>query len=563
MKSLVTILCCIFLVSSSKAQTPVFQPVTAREILPSIQNTVLTDFAADAHLTAAMFVGISYQGVSMQMDLQNGKATGWVYRWYSPQRDTSVYYFGFKLPIIGVQSMKFSVDTLSQSLPIGVLVNPVVEPWTDSPQALDGSKNGGASDFFQKNPNANVLLAAVFNNPAPAGLIPQGTYWLFRYGGTSDTLTCVVDAGSALPVTCLSNHAPKITSAPRTTAFVNDQYSYTVTATGIPEPTYSFTTKPDGMSIDATSGTITWTPAASQTGDHSVVVVATNEHGTDSQSFVITVQPPAIAPRITSKPPTEAVAKSTFTYQLSATGTPTPRFRLNSSPTGMVLDEGRGKLTWVPTAAQAGPNEISVSAINIGGEDTQVFQLMVYNPPKFKPFPPLFIIHTDSLFTYTLEAEGLPAPSIILVSGPQGLTIDSLTGMISWTPTRQQVGQFTVSIDARNRAGSQTLTFDVRVELTTGIPRPEEGNLLSVGSVYPNPISGSILSLPITISSTTSVSIELWDLLGRRVTPPLVLQLLEGRHIVPLVLAGALPGRYIVALRSNGRLVTQPLLIMP
>jgi len=83
--------------------------------------------------------------------------------------------------------------------------------------------------------------------------------------------------------------APEITSTAVTTAAVGEEYTYDVTATGYPGPiTYSLDTSPTGMTIDDTSGLITWTPGAS--GAHNVGVRASNGTDPDAvQEFTVTV----------------------------------------------------------------------------------------------------------------------------------------------------------------------------------------------------------------------------------------------------------------------------------
>ena len=66
-------------------------------------------------------------------------------------------------------------------------------------------------------------------------------------------------------------------------------FSYTVTAYGNPAPTFSLTTSPAGMTINATTGVISWTPAGGQAGANDVTVRAANSAGADTESFVINV----------------------------------------------------------------------------------------------------------------------------------------------------------------------------------------------------------------------------------------------------------------------------------
>ena len=89
------------------------------------------------------------------------------------------------------------------------------------------------------------------------------------------------------PIT--TNHTPTITSTPDTTATINQTYAYNVDAT---DPdwdtlTYSLITSPAGMTINSTTGLISWTPFAA--GDKDVTVQVSDGDLNDSQSFFITV----------------------------------------------------------------------------------------------------------------------------------------------------------------------------------------------------------------------------------------------------------------------------------
>ena len=82
--------------------------------------------------------------------------------------------------------------------------------------------------------------------------------------------------------------APRITSSPVTTTPVGQPYTYDVNATGSPAPTYSLSTGPAGMTLDSTTGVVSWTPLAA--GSYSVTVVASNGTAPDStQSYSISV----------------------------------------------------------------------------------------------------------------------------------------------------------------------------------------------------------------------------------------------------------------------------------
>ena len=88
---------------------------------------------------------------------------------------------------------------------------------------------------------------------------------------------------------CNAQQPPIIISTPVITATVGQAYSYDVNASGSPTPTYALTTAPTGMTIDETTGLISWTPLA--IGNFNVEVQASNSEGNDTQPFIVTVGP--------------------------------------------------------------------------------------------------------------------------------------------------------------------------------------------------------------------------------------------------------------------------------
>ena len=99
-------------------------------------------------------------------------------------------------------------------------------------------------------------------------------------------LTSVICTG------CLSSEPtndPTIISTPITTASVGITYTYNVDATDTDGDilTYTLTNPPTGMTINSSTGLISWTPT--EEGDYSVTVKVSDGKSTDTQSFTITV----------------------------------------------------------------------------------------------------------------------------------------------------------------------------------------------------------------------------------------------------------------------------------
>jgi hypothetical protein len=89
----------------------------------------------------------------------------------------------------------------------------------------------------------------------------------------------------------LFNSSPVIESDPVTTAKEGAVYTYDVEATDPNEDTltYSLTISPTGMTINSTTGVITWTPTEGQVGENGVVVEVSDGSKSATQSFTITV----------------------------------------------------------------------------------------------------------------------------------------------------------------------------------------------------------------------------------------------------------------------------------
>ncbi|HYG73816.1 MAG TPA: putative Ig domain-containing protein [Planctomycetota bacterium] len=112
--------------------------------------------------------------------------------------------------------------------------------------------------------------------------------------GTSSFQIRLVDAANSSSARQLSisvaqgDSAPQIVSSPVTSANIGTPYTYAVTVSGYPESTFSLSSAPAGMTINAGTGVISWTPAAK--GTFAVTVNASNGVSPSaSQNYSVTV----------------------------------------------------------------------------------------------------------------------------------------------------------------------------------------------------------------------------------------------------------------------------------
>ncbi|SEB07089.1 ice-binding family protein [Leifsonia sp. 21MFCrub1.1] len=113
---------------------------------------------------------------------------------------------------------------------------------------------------------------------------------------TLDTSTVTVPTGCPPPGTPVTTSSPAITSGTPTGAVVGTPYSFTVTASGTPAPTYAVTagTLPVGLTLNPTTGVISGTPTTP--GSSTVTITASNGQSPDASAVYTFATAPAAVP---------------------------------------------------------------------------------------------------------------------------------------------------------------------------------------------------------------------------------------------------------------------------
>ena len=277
-----------------------------------------------------------------------------------------------------------------------------------------------------------------------------------------------------------SNEIPVVNSTPNTTALEDQAYSYAIQATDANGDTlsYSLDSGPSGLSVNAATGLVAWTPTQGQIGSDSVAVrISDGKGGLNIHRYVLTVLNTNDPPTISSTPDTTATEDSPFSYALVASD-PDPAdtlaYSLGTGPAGASLDS-TGAFTWTPTQDQIGSQQISLVVTDKnGGSTTQSFAVAV---AAFDDLPviggtPDTTALEDQAYTFLLNAsdEEGGALSYALTDAPAAMILDS-TGTLSWTPGQADIGSHAVSVQVADPAGQlATLSYQLAVQAVNDPP---------------------------------------------------------------------------------------------
>ena len=247
---------------------------------------------------------------------------------------------------------------------------------------------------------------------------------------------------------------------------------------------------PEGLTVDSTSGQLTWTPTEAQgPGTYTAVVrgtAANNPTATDTQTLTLTATEVNRAPEFASANVQTTTERLAWAYTAAATDPDLPAnkltYRLVSGPTGTTVAADSGLLKWTPGEAEGGNSyDFVVEATDNGTPALSAQTTVRLDVQKINHPPTLASLSNRTIpenQPWTAQAVGqdldLPAQSVTysVQSGPSGLAVDSSTGVIQWTPSEAQgPGQYPVTVRVQDPEGlSAEQTFELSVTEVNAAP---------------------------------------------------------------------------------------------
>jgi hypothetical protein len=324
----------------------------------------------------------------------------------------------------------------------------------------------------------NSSTGLVTGTPATVGTSTLYVWAANSAGTTTLPITFIVSAvGSGVPV---------ITSATTFSATVGQPYSYQITATNNPT-SYGGWGGPNGGMTNSSTGLVTGTPAAA--GTSTLYVWAANSFGTATIPVTFTASPatggPAGPPSITSALTASGTMGSSFSYQITATNSPTSYGAL-VLPVGLSFNTVTGLISGTPTVS--GATTVSLSATNSAGTGTAGLALTIGAVAPSITSATSATQPVSSSFSYQITATNSPT-SYGATGLPGGVTLNTSSGLIFGTPSSS--GTYVVGLTATNSAGtaSSTLTLTI-THIVTLNWSPSSSQNIAGYNVYRGTTSG-------------------------------------------------------------------------
>jgi bacillopeptidase F len=252
---------------------------------------------------------------------------------------------------------------------------------------------------------------------------------------------------------------PTITSTPVTAATQGVAYTYTVTATDAGGATlvYSLDTAPSGMTIDAASGAIAWTPTNAQVGANAVTVRATNPGGQRAtQSFSIAVAnvndaPVAANDAYTVKQgATLTVAASGVLANDSDPDRDALTARIVSGPShGTLALAANGSFTYTPAVDYSGSDTFTYQAADVA-LSSNVATVTITITPNRAPVAGnnAYSVAQDTTLTVAApgvlandsDADGTPITAVLATGPTRGTLTLNANGSFTYRPNAGVTG---------------------------------------------------------------------------------------------------------------------------
>ena len=245
-----------------------------------------------------------------------------------------------------------------------------------------------------------------------------------------------------------------ISTTPDTTATEAHLYSYSPAIADGTLSSWDLRGAPTGMTFDSSTGVIHWTPSYDKTssGDLRLYAFSTADE-TATQDWTVAVH--FVSPVITNTPRTDATEHVLYNYTPTATVVDFSHYDFTSTlEDNVTFDSTTGIFTWLPNYDQSNSGPISIRLWSLNGLSAHVDWSISVTliSPAITNTPGKTAVE-GSLYSFlpTYTAQDLNNWS--LTGAPVGMTLDTTTGLINWTPNYNQTNSGSLSLTIHDLNG--------------------------------------------------------------------------------------------------------------
>jgi len=273
------------------------------------------------------------------------------------------------------------------------------------------------------------------------------------------------------------NRAPQMEAVAAVQINENEPVTFTLSATDLDQEdadklVFSAVDLPQGVVLDASSGSFNWTPDFAQAGAYSVTFKVSDSGGlTAEQSVEIVVADLNRTPQIDAVENKSIKENEALSISVKATDEDTDNtltYSAQELPAGAAFNSDSGVLSWTPGFDQAGDYSVTFK-VSDGKEeaqtDAQITVEDVNRVPKISGSSGGDVQAGEQISLsfsgsdpdgdeLTFDASGLPS----------GADFNSGSGAFSWTPGEDQIGSHTITVSISDGKDSAEMKATISVK---------------------------------------------------------------------------------------------------
>jgi len=240
---------------------------------------------------------------------------------------------------------------------------------------------------------------------------------------------------------------------------------------------FSAANLPEGATLDSKSGLFRWIPSFDQSGEYRLSFMISDGQYSDTTVTAITVGHVNRAPVL--EPVAAQIVDENQPLTFTISGMDSDRedagllnFSATNLPAGAVFDPATRTVAWTPTYEQSGQYQLSFEVKDPSGLFNQVTVPVAVNhvnrPPSLEPVLAQAVDENQPLSIQLVGAdpdrEDAGKLTYTAESLPAGAQIDPVQGILAWTPSYEQAGQYTATVmvsDPSGLSARQTVAITV------------------------------------------------------------------------------------------------------